>query len=152
MSKNFFPIFVDLKDKNILVVGAGDVALRKVKTLLKYEAKIKVITLNIENKEFLLLKEEKKIEIFEKTEFEEKFLENIFLVVAATDNKEINKKIFEVCNSKNILVNNVTSKDEMNIRFGSIFENREIQIGISAYGNPKKSKEVKNKIQKILEK
>lgn len=150
MKNNFFPLFVDLKDKNILVVGAGAVATRKIKTLLKYGAKIKVITKKIESEEIFLLKKENKIELLENTEFDEKFLENIFLVVAATDNKELNKKIFEICNLKNILVNNITSKDEMNVRFGSVVETDEFQIGISAYGNPKKAVELKNKIKENI--
>ena len=54
--------------------------------------------------------------------------------------------------SKNILVNNVTSKDDMNIRFMSIYEKDDIQIAISANGNPKKALEIKNKIKNIFEK
>lgn len=152
MKNKFFPLFIDLKNKNVLVVGAGKIALRKIKTLLNYGAKIKVITKKIEEKEILLLKEKKEIEVLENMEFSEKFLENIFLVVSATDNKDLNKKIFEICNSKNILVNNITSKDDMNIRFGSIIETEKFQIGISAYGNPKKAVEIKNNITKVLKK
>ena len=44
MNKNFFPLFIDLKNKNILVIGAGKIAFRKVETLLKYSAKITIIT------------------------------------------------------------------------------------------------------------
>lgn len=152
MENKFFPLFVNLENKNILVVGAGNIALRKVNTLLKCSANIKVITKSVGNEGFILLKEKNKIELLENTEFRAEYLENIFLVVAATDNKELNKSIFEICNSKNILVNNITSKEEMNVRFSSIFETEEFQIGISAKGNPKRAMEIKNKIRKILEK
>ena len=47
MNKNFFPLFIDLKNKNILVIGAGKIAFRKVETLLKYSAKITIITKDI---------------------------------------------------------------------------------------------------------
>lgn len=57
-----------------------------------------------------------------------------------------------MCIEKNILVNNITSKDDMNLRFSSIYENDEYQISVSAYGNPKKSVEMKNRIKEFLEK
>ena len=100
----------------------------------------------------LELEKENKIKILKNQEFEEKFLENIFLVIAATDNEVLNKNISQLCMSKNILVNNVTSKDDMNVRFMSIYEKDDIQIAISANGNPKKALEIKNKIKDIFEK
>lgn len=146
MDKNFFPIFVDLKNKNILVVGAGKIAFRKVDTLLNYGANITIITRVIKEEKFLNLKNIN-IKI---GEFEETLLDDKFLVIAATDNPEFNRYIFELCNSKNILVNNITSKEEMNCRFASILETDEYQIGISAKGNPVKSKALKNKLKEIL--
>ena len=83
-------------------------------------------------------------------EFEEKFLEDIFLLVSATDNKEFNDKVSKLCTNKNILVNNITSRDNMNLRFMSILSNDDIQISITANGNPKKAVEVKNKIKEFL--
>ena len=131
MANKFFPVSIDLNNKNVLIIGAGKIALRKVETLLNYNCNIIVIT-----KEIL----------------EEKFLEDIFLVVVATNNEILNKKISELCISKNILVNNITSKNDMNIRFASIYEKDDIQIAISAGGNPKKAVEIKNKIKDIFEK
>ena len=142
MNKNFFPLFIDLKNKNILVIGAGKIAFRKVETLLKYSAKITIITKDIKEEKFLTLKNIN-IKI---GEFEETLLEDKLLVVAATDNPEFNRY------SKNILVNNITSKEEMNCRFASILETEDYQIGISAKGNPSKSKSLKNKLKEILEK
>lgn len=148
MKKNFFPLFIDLKNKNILVIGAGKIAFRKVETLLKYNTNITVITKDIKEEKFLTLRN---IDI-KIGEFEETLLKDKFLVVAATDNPEFNKYIYELCNSKNILVNNITSKEEMNCRFASILETEDYQIGISAKGNPSKSKSLKNKLKEILEK
>ena len=129
MANKFFPVSIDINNKNILVIGAGKIALRKVETLLNYNCNIIVITKDI---------------------LEEKFLENIFLVVVATDNEALNKDISQLCMSNNILVNNITSKDDMNVRFASIYEKDDIQIAISANGNPKKAIEIKNKIKDIF--
>lgn len=152
MANKFFPVSIDLNNKNILVIGAGKIALRKVETLMSYNCNILVITKDILEEKFLELEKNNKIKILKNQEFEEKFLENIFLVIAATDNEVLNKNISRLCISKNILVNNITSKDDMNVRFASIYEKDDIQIAISANGNPKKAVEIKNKIKNIFEK
>lgn len=152
MANKFFPVSIDLNNKNILVIGAGKIALRKIDTLLNYNCNITVISKEIIEKKFEELEKSNKIKILKNQEFEEKFLENIFLVVVATDNEILNKKISQLCMSKNILVNNITSKDDMNVRFSSIYEKDDIQIAISANGNPKKAVEIKNKIKNIFEK
>ena len=139
MANKFFPVSIDLNNKNVLIIGAGKIALRKIETLLNYNCNIIVITKEILEEKFLELEKNNKIKFFKNQEFEEKFLENIFLVVVATDNEVLNKNISQLCMSKNILVNNVTSKDD-------------IQIAISAGGNPKKAVEIKNKIKDIFEK
>ena len=152
MANKFFPVSINLNNKNILVIGAGKIALRKTEMLLNYNCNINVITKDILEEKFLELEKNNRIKIFKNQKFEEKFLENIFLVVVATDNETLNKKISQLCMSKNILVNNVTSKDDMNVRFASIYEKNDIQIAISANANPKKAVEIKNKIKNIFEK
>ena len=152
MANKFFPVSIDLNNKNVLVIGAGKIALRKIETLLNYNCNINVITKEILEEKFLELEKNNKIKIFKNQEFKEKFLENIFLVITANDNEILNKEISQLCMSKNILVNNVTSKDDMNVRFMSIYEKDDIQIAISANGNPKKAVEIKNKIKDIFEK
>ena len=150
MANKFFPVSIDINNKNILVIGAGKIALRKVETLLNYNCNIIVITKDILEEKFLELEKNNKIKILKNQEFEEKFLQNIFLVIAATNNEVLNKNISQLCMNKNILVNNITSKNDMNVRFASIYEKDDIQIAISANGNPKKAVEIKNKIKDIF--
>ncbi|CDA07649.1 precorrin-2 dehydrogenase/sirohydrochlorin ferrochelatase family protein [Fusobacterium sp. CAG:649] len=150
MANKFFPVSIDLNNKNILVIGAGKIALRKVETLMSYNCNILVITKDILEEKFLELEKSNKIKILKNQEFEEKFLQDIFLVIATTDNEVLNKNISQLCINKNILVNNITSKDDMNVRFAIIYEKDDIQIAISANGNPKKAIEIKNKIKDIF--
>ena len=152
MANKFFPVSIDLNNKNVLIIGAGKIALRKIETLLNYNCNIIVITKEVLEEKFLELEKNNKVKVFKNQEFEEKFLENIFLVIVATNNETLNDKISKLCMSKNILVNNVTSKDDMNVRFASIYEKDDIQIAISANANPKKAVEIKNKIKNIFEK
>ncbi len=95
--KKYFPILLDLEKKDILVVGGGKIAYRKIKTLLNYGAEIEVITPQIAEDKIQLLFEEKKINVTLR-KFEDSDIENRFLVVGATNdmvnNPEESKKIF----------------------------------------------------------
>ncbi|WP_177161564.1 bifunctional precorrin-2 dehydrogenase/sirohydrochlorin ferrochelatase [uncultured Fusobacterium sp.] len=153
--KNFFPIFVDLSDKNILIIGAGKVAFRKISTLLETGAYITVFAKQIKEKEITkLLFDKPNIQLIMK-EVDEKSLDEIItnkyvLVIAGTDDKELNSAIVKCCNKKNILVNNITSTDDMSARFCSVIDEKDYSIGISAKGDPKKSLALKEKISDFL--
>jgi len=125
------PIFVDLKDQPVLVVGGGDVAYRKVQSLLKVQAHITVIaesfspgfeTLNNSN---LTLVE---------TSYHEEFLEHKWLVIAATDNNEVNQSIYEDATSRRILINVVDSPKLCRFIFPSIVDRSPLVIAISSGG------------------
>lgn len=145
MNNSFFPLFIDLKDKKVLLVGAGKISFRKACTLKKYGAIIEIVSEKID-KSFEIFPD---IKIYQKR-YEEKDLQDYFLVIAATENSSLNHKIVEDCKTKNILVNNITSKTDMTCRFGSICENEEYQIAISAYGHPSKSKALRKEINHYL--
>ncbi|OQY41334.1 MAG: hypothetical protein B6227_05365, partial [Fusobacteriia bacterium 4572_74] len=144
--KKYFPILLDLEKKDILVVGGGKIAYRKIKTLLNYGAKIEVITPQIVENKIWLLFEEKKIDVTLR-EFEEGDINNRFLVVGATNDKELNKKIYILGDSKNILVNNITTKKDLNARFCAIYRGDDFQIAISTNeGNPKRALKLKKQV------
>ncbi len=147
MENNFFPVFINLKGKRCLVIGAGNIAYRKIKTLMKYGAEVTVITREIAEEKISELQGLNMVI----RDFMTEDLENVFLVVAATDNIEFNKHIFQLCEEKNILVNNMTSKIDMNIRFAAIYEDESVQIAVSAKGYPKKSLEIRNRIKDMFE-
>lgn len=151
----WFPLFVNLKNKKVLVIGGGKVAFKKISKIMEYEADITVIAENIPEEKLLELKN-LKIENNRKIENNkdeiEKLVEEYFLVITATDNEELNENIAEICDSKGILVNNVSSKTKMNSMFGGIVKNDEFQIAISTSGkNCKRSRAMKSEIQKILD-
>ena len=114
----FFPVFLDIKNKPCFIIGGGNVALRKINKLIKYECKnITVISDKIID-DIKKLADDKKIKIINnKFEIERKTLKKYFLVIAATDDEKINNEISNLCIKENILVNNVSSKENMNIRF-----------------------------------
>lgn len=152
----WFPLFINLENKKILVIGGGKVAAKKIEKILEYEADITVVTENVVEEKLLKL-ENVKIENNQKIENDkakiEKLVKGYFLVIAATDDEELNENIANVCDSNGMLINNVSSKVKMNAMFGGIVKNSEFQIAISTSGkNCKRSRAMKSEIQKVLDK
>lgn len=150
--KKYFPIFIDLEKKDILVIGGGKIAYRKVKTLLSYGARIEVVAPEIRDEKFYALIEEKSIKLTYR-KFKESDIHGRFLIIAATNDKELNKKIYELGDSENILVNNITTKEDLNTRFCAVHRGEDFQVAISTdEGNPKRALELKKQVEKNLEK
>ena len=152
----WFPLFINLENKKVLVIGGGKVAAKKIEKILEYGADITVVTENVVEEKLLQL-ENIKIENNQKIENDkakiEKLVKGYFLVIAATDNEELNENIANVCDSNGMLINNVSSKVKMNAMFGGIVKNSEFQIAISTSGkNCKRSRAMKSEIQKVLDK
>ena len=152
----WFPLFINLENKKVLVIGGGKVATKKIEKILEYGANITVVTENVVEEKLLKL-ENVKIENNQKIENDkakiEKLVKGYFLVIAATDNEELNENIANVCDSNGMLINNVSSKVNMNAMFGGIVKNSEFQIAISTSGkNCKRSRAMKSEIQKVLDK
>lgn len=150
----FFPIYVNLKGENALVIGGGKLGNRKTSTLREYGANVTVYTKEVISEE-LSNREDIKI-ILENLENDDKVIgelvEKYFIVIAATDNLELNDKISKICMEKKILVNNVSSKEVMNAMFGAIIKNDEFHIAVSTNGQScRRAKAMKSLIQKTIE-
>lgn len=102
----YFPMFVDIKQKNCLIVGGGVVAYRKACMMLDFEANVKLIAPDIV-KDF----ENVPNVIIEKREFEDSDIFDMDIVIASTDNVELNSKIADQCKSRNIPVNVVNNPE-----------------------------------------
>ena len=151
----WFPLFVNLKNKKVLVIGGGKVAFKKIIKIMEYEADITVIAENIAEEKLLELKNlkiENNRKIEDNKDEIEKLVEEYFLVITATDNEELNENIADICDSRGILINNASSKTKMNVMFGGIVKNDEFQIAISTSGkNCRRSRAMKSEIQKVLD-
>ena len=152
----WFPLFIHFKNKKVLVIGGGKIAAKKIRKILEYGADITVVTEDVAEKGLLQL-ENIKIESNRKIENDkseiEKLVKGYFLVIAATDDEELNENVARICDSNGILINNVSSKIKMNAMFGGIVKNDEFQIAVSTGGkNCKRSRAMKSEIQKLLDK
>lgn len=146
---NYLPIFLDLKYKNILVVGAGEVAFNKIKLLLRSEAIINIISKDI-SLEIKQLLNKKKVKWISK-KFHYSYLKNIFLVIAATNNTKLNQEIFKTCNDLCKLVNVVDDQSKCSFIFPSIIDRSPIIVAISSGGTaPVLLRLLREKIEAIL--
>lgn len=148
-------MFIDIEGKRILVVGAGKIALRRVQTLLQFHAHIKVIAKEIPKEQqeaFALLVSEGKIELKEKL-FEEKDLtEELFFVLAATNVKQLNHEICELCRARKILANTATDRTDCDFYFPAVAVKEELVVGITGDGSDhRKVAETAARIRNILE-
>ncbi len=142
----YFPFYIDIKDKKILVIGGGKVALRKVEKLLPFEPEITVIAP-------FICDEIKKLDV---TIIERKFidsdLDNIFCAISATDDEVVNGHIFKLCSEKNILVNTVDDKDKCGFIFPALVNKNGITAGITSSGkSPVYAKYIREKLEELLD-
>lgn len=152
----WFPLFVNLENKKVLVIGGGKIAYKKITKILEYSANVTIVAEKIKEEKLLQLENVKIVDnkrIENDKDIIEELVKDYFLVIAATNDEELNENIAKICDSRGILINNISSKTEMNAMFGGIVKNDEFQIAVSTGGkNCRRSRAMKSEIQKILDK
>nr|MCS5586828.1 siroheme synthase CysG [Gammaproteobacteria bacterium] len=129
---NYLPIFIDIKQKPCLVIGGGDIALRKINLLLKANAAITCVSKECCSGIEKLI-EDNKISYIEKA-FEATDIDAQVLIVSATDDSELNAQVSTLAKAANIPVNVVDSPDLCSFVMPSIVDRSPIVIAISSAG------------------
>lgn len=125
----YFPFYIDIENKNCVVVGGGIVALRKIEKLLPFNPIITVIAPKICDE----INKIPEIKIRNK-KFKDEDIDNAFMVISATDDKLLNAHIFELCTTKGILINTVDDKEKCGFIFPALVKKNNITVGISTSG------------------
>ena len=128
----YLPIFYDLSVRPCLVVGAGDIAARKVRQLRKAEASVTVIAPEI-CKELKDLADNNDIHYIAER-FSEDALDDKMLVIAATNDQAVNQQVSELTKARNIPVNVVDNPELCSFIMPSIVDRDPVQIAISTGG------------------
>ncbi len=146
----YFPLFINLKEKEILVFGGGVIATRRVKALLPYEPSVKVAAPDISEELEQLAKENTNL-ILEYRKYKPSELQKPDLVLAATNDENVNTIIFRECRHKGILVNVASDREMCDFFFPGIVTEGDITVGITANGKDhKKAAEVTEQVRKLL--
>ena len=121
-----YPIFLQLEDKIALVVGGGRVAQRKVETLLKCGAVIHIISRVLTDKLKELI-DSNKVRLLGEV-MRDEFLDDVFIVIAATDDKELNSRVSEIARNRGLLVNAVDQPADCNFIVPSIVRKGDLTL------------------------
>lgn len=143
----YYPVYLDIQNRNCMVVGGGSVGTRKVMTLLDCDAKVTVVSPVI-TKKLLELADSGSI-IVKRRSYQTSDLDEIFLVIGATDNQELNRQIQTEAERIGILYNIADNPEACNFILPSIVHRGDLVIAISTSG---KSPAFAKKLRKDLEK
>ena len=147
--RQYFPLFVDISEKEILFVGGGKIAARRINALAPFIQRITIVAPEADGS-ILALTEEGEVSWIMR-EFDDEDLEEKDLVFAATDDAELNEQIALMCRQKGILVNVSSDKNLCDFYFPGIVRQGDTVIGITASGKDHaKAKRVRERIQEIL--
>jgi uroporphyrin-III C-methyltransferase/precorrin-2 dehydrogenase/sirohydrochlorin ferrochelatase len=129
---SLLPIFLKLDGRPGLLVGAGTVALDKIGSLLKTGIRLRVVAPEA-HEQIRLLAAQGKLEWIERS-FDLADLDGNFLVIAATDDPEVNAAVYQGALDRNILCNSVDDIPNCDFFFGSVVSRGDLQIAISTAG------------------
>ena len=145
-SMGYFPFFVELAGQPGLIVGGGTVALRKVEKLLPYGPRLTVVSP-------ALLPELEAIPgltLLRRT-FSPQDLEEVFFVVAATDDQNLNREISALCRERRIPVNVVDDREACSFLFPALVRHGDLSVGISTGGaSPTAAIWLKEQVERLL--
>ena len=143
------PVFINLRQKPCLVVGGGDIALRKVNLLLKAKAKIKCISPDFCSG-LIELSRENSLDLIEKR-FESLDIDNQSVIIAATNDDKTNALISSLAHESGIPINVVDSPDLSSFIIPSIVDRSPIVIAVSSSGKaPVLARIIRAKLETII--
>lgn len=143
------PIFMNLKHRRSVVIGGGDIALRKVTMLLKAQASVECYSITFCEALEQLAKDSALQLIHEP--YHEIQLDGACLVIAATDDEAVNEQVSIDAKFKNIPVNVVDAPKFCTFTMASIVDRSPVVIAISSDGNaPVLARYIRAKIETML--
>jgi precorrin-2 dehydrogenase / sirohydrochlorin ferrochelatase len=143
----YYPVNLDIKKKNCLVVGGGPVGTRKVKTLLGCGARVTLVS-PFATERLEKMAENHKI-TWHKRSYEASDLDDAFLVIGATDDEVLNKQISHDAEKQNKLCNIADRPEVCNFILPAIVQKDDLIIAISTSGqSPAFAKKLKKELEK----
>ena len=127
-----YPINLDIKKRKCVVIGGGEVALRKVNSLLHCRAKVVVISPEV-HPELQQLAKSKQIQINKRT-YQAEVLKDAFLVIGATNDNKINRRIADDAKKRNMLVNIVDVPELCNFQVPASIRRGTLMLTVSTNG------------------
>jgi siroheme synthase-like protein len=146
---SLLPVFLKMKGRPCLIVGGGRVALEKIRVLLESQASIRVVAAEV-LEDVRELAEQSRI-ILQLKKYDPADLDDVAVVIAATDNAQLNHRVYREAVARGRLVNVVDDPTYCDFYFGSIVRRGSLQVAISTAGeSPAFAQQLKQEIDKAL--
>ncbi|MEJ2096817.1 MAG: bifunctional precorrin-2 dehydrogenase/sirohydrochlorin ferrochelatase [Deltaproteobacteria bacterium] len=143
----YYPVYLDIHHKNCLVVGGGSVGTRKVKTLLDCGASVTVVSPTV-SESLAILAEAQAVQV-KKRAYRSTDVSDMFLVIGATNDEELNQQVSRDAERRNTLCNIADRPSVCNFILPSIVRRGDLVIAISTSGNsPAFAKKLRRDMEK----
>jgi precorrin-2 dehydrogenase/sirohydrochlorin ferrochelatase len=143
-STEYYPLFLDVAGRKVVIIGGGAVSARKAETMLRHGATVTIVAPEIAS-------EISGAHLVRKS-YEAADLENAFLVFAATNDPAINERVAADCRARNILVSVADAPARGDFIVPAIVESGPIRIAISTSGHsPALARRLKADLQPFAE-
>lgn len=150
MSAPLFPLFADLRNRPVRVVGGGTVAERKVEALLRAGALPRVGALVLSSR-LQDWHDQGRIE-WQPGEFREDWLDGVWLVIAATDDAAVNQAIAAAAEARRLLANVVDDAELSSFQVPAVVDRGTLQIAISSGGAaPMLARHLRRQLEALLD-
>ena len=129
----YFPIYINLAEKQVWVYGAGRIALRRIAGLLRFGASVTVAAPKI-REEILALQQQypDQVAVLQRVYQPGEIPKNVHFVLAATDDRQVTTRIFRECRTKGIPVNNASDSSQCDFYFPALVEQEQLVIGVTS--------------------
>ena len=144
-----YPIFLELGGRRAVVIGGGAVAVRKAQALLAAGARLVVVAERIDNMLTALCRD-KKAELI-KSKYSKDYLAEALLAIAATNNHQLNRRIYKDCQELEVLCNVVDEPELCDFFVPAVVKRGGLQIAVGTEGHcPAYAGHIRKKLEEIF--
>lgn len=145
----WFPMFVDLSDRHVLVVGAGSVAARRIAALTQFCAHVDVVAPRVDPAVEIEIRAGR-VTMFRRI-YEPSDLEGRDMVLAATDDEALNAAIAAECHARGIPVNVSSDRTLCDFYFPGVAVEGDVAVGVTASGKShKRARDITRRVKMVL--
>jgi precorrin-2 dehydrogenase / sirohydrochlorin ferrochelatase len=151
MTKKFpyYPIFLDIEDRGVVIIGGGNVCARKAETMMSYGARVTVVSPELTD-EIEGWAREGRLQLRRK-KYDENDLDGANIVIASTDDQSVNEQIAADCRRRRIPVNVVDVTPLCEFIVPAIVDKGSVTIAISTGGkSPALARTLKEDLQRLI--
>jgi len=145
----YYPVYLDIEGRDVLIIGGGNVCARKAETMMKYGARVRVVSPEF-NEEIEGWAREGCLTLQRKT-YDSGDLDGANIVIASTDHQDVNEQIAADCRARRIPVNVVDVTPLCEFIIPAIVESGSVQIAVSTGGkSPALARTLKEDLQRLI--